>query len=416
MTSDARPVGDGVRSARHPEPSLRAARVAVATIFFVNGAATANWLVRIPAVQAKLGLSAGALGVALFGVAVGALVSMPLTGRLVARYGSRPVTRVAAFIFAAVFLLPPLAPNPSVLFVALVGLGAGHGALDVAMNAQAAIVERRYGRPIMSSFHALFSLGGLAGAAVGGVIANNHIGPLAHLVGTALVVAMVASRITVRMLPASADAAPDHMSAARPRGALVTLGIVAFCVLLGEGAMADWSAVYLRDITGAGPGLAAAGYAAFSLAMASGRLAGDALTLRAGSARLVRVGGALAALGLTCALAFSSPWAAILGFGTVGAGLSVAFPIVLTTASVLPGTTPGTAIATVSTFGYAGFLAGPPLIGFVAEAMTLRGGLAVVVVMCLLVAVLAGRFRRATEPPVGETPACSTGRPHVVTA
>jgi MFS family permease len=190
--------------------------------------------------------------------------------------------------------------------------------------------------------------------------------------------------------------------AAKPHGALLTLGVIAFCVLLGEGAMADWSAVYLRDITGAGPGLAAAGYAAFSLAMASGRVVGDRLTLRAGPARLVRAGGTLAALGLATALLFSSPWAAIIGFGTVGAGLSIAFPLALTMASVLPGTTPGPAIATVSTFGYAGFLAGPPLIGFVAQAITLRGGLAVVVVTCLVVAGLAGGFRRATTNPSGE--------------
>jgi MFS family permease len=396
------------------EPSLRAARAAVATVFFLNGAATANWLVRIPAVQAKLGLREGALGVALFGVAVGALVSMPWAGRLVARHGSRPVTRIAAFVFAGVFLLPPLAPNAVVLFFALVALGAGHGALDVAMNAQAATVERRYGRPIMSSFHALYSLGGLAGAAVGGLIAGAHVGPVAHLVGTGLVVALVASRITGYLLPASADAVPDHVPAARPRGALLTLGIVAFCVLLGEGAMADWSAVYLRNITRAGPGLAAAGYAAFSLAMATGRLAGDELTLCAGPARLVRCGGALAALGLASALAFSSPWAAILGFGAVGAGLSISFPIVLSTASTLPGMTPGPAIASVSTFGYAGFLAGPPLIGFVAQAITLRGGLAVVVLTCLVVAALAGRFRRTTEPSVGDASISTTARPPVV--
>jgi MFS family permease len=382
--------------------SLRAARVVVATVFFVNGAATANWLVRIPAIQAKLGLSAAALGMTLFGVAVGALVSMPLTGRLVARYGSRPVTRVAAVIFALVFLLPPLAPTPLVLFVALVVLGAGHGALDVAMNAQAATVERAYARPIMAGFHAMFSFGGLVGAAVGGAIASRGITPIAHLGGTALVAGLMLTAVTRGMLPASADAVPDHVHATKPHGALLTLGVIAFCVLLGEGAMADWSAVYLRDITGAGPGLAAVGYAAFSLAMASGRLVGDRLTLRAGPARLVRAGGTLAALGLATALLFSSPSAAIIGFGTVGAGLSIAFPVVLTMASVLPGTTPGPAIATVSTFGYAGFLAGPPLIGFVAQAITLRGGLAVVVVTCLVVAGLAGGFSRATTVPSGE--------------
>jgi len=380
--------------------SLRAARVAVAAIFFVNGTATANWLVRIPAVQEKLGLSEGTLGLALFGVAVGALVSMPWTGRLIARVGSKRVTQIAALVFAAVFLLPPLAPNGLGLFAALVILGAGHGALDVAMNAQAATVERQYARPIMSSFHALFSLGGLVGAAMGGVIASRGVGLMAHLAALSLVVALLASRITSRMLPAGADATPEHASASRPHGALIALGVLAFCVLLGEGAMADWSAVYLRDVTNAGPGLAAAGYAAFSLAMATGRLVGDSLRLRVSSAVLVRLGGALAAVGLASGLAFESPWGAIVAFGAVGVGLSIAFPIALAAASALPGTSPGPAIATVSTFGYAGFLAGPPLIGFVAEATSLRGGLVVVVVSCVVVAALAGGLRWAIGPGV----------------
>ena len=385
--------------------SLRAARAAVAAIFFLNGAATANWLVRIPAVQATLGLSEGELGVALFGVAVGALVAMPVTGRLVARYGSRPVTRVAAIVFAAVFVLPPLASSPLGLFAALVALGVGHGALDVAMNAQAATVERSFGRPIMASFHALFSLGGLVGAAMGGVLASRGVGPLAHLLATSVVVAVAASWVTAALLPAGTDATPDHGRAARPRGTLLTLGVVAFCVLLGEGAMADWTAVYLRDVTRAGPGVAAAGYAAFSLAMASGRLAGDRLRLRIGAPTIIRAGGALAAIGLAGGLALTSPWGAVAGFGLVGAGLSLAFPIVLATASGLPGVSPGPAIATVSTFGYAGFLAGPPLIGFVAEVVTLRGGLAIVVLTCAVAALLAGGLPGEAAASPADTPA-----------
>jgi predicted MFS family arabinose efflux permease len=409
VMTDSAPM-NGVAPPWRAESSLRAARVAVAAIFFLNGTATANWLVRIPAVQEKLGLSEGSLGLALFGVAVGALVSMPWTGRLVARFGSRRVTQIAAFIFAGVFLLPPLAPNALALFVALVVLGAGHGALDVAMNAQAATVERQYARPIMSSFHALFSLGGLVGATMGGVIASRGVGLMAHLAALSFVAALLAGRITSRMLPPGADATSDHAAATRPRGVLVALGVLAFCVLLGEGAMADWSAVYLRDVTRAGPGLAAAGYAAFSLAMASGRLVGDSLRLMVSSARLVRLGGVIAASGLAVALTLDSPWAAILGFGTVGVGLSIAFPIALAAASALPGVAPGPAIATVSTFGYAGFLAGPPLIGFVAEATSLRGGLVVVVVSCVVVAALAGGLRWANGPgvqhhqePSGET-------------
>jgi MFS family permease len=388
-------IDDMALDAAGTERSLRLARASVAAIFFINGAATANWLVRIPAVQAKLGLSKGALGIALLGVAVGALLAMPRAGHLVARYGSRPVTRVGAAIFGATLLLPALAPNAVALVLALVALGIGHGTLDVAMNAQASTVERRYGRPIMSSFHALWSAGGLAGSAMGGVVAHQGVGPATHLVTTALIAGVLALLVTGGMLPASADINTGEAAPARPRGILLTLGTMAFCVLLGEGAMADWSALYLRDVTGATPGAAAAGYAAFSLAMATGRFAGDALTLRFGAMPLVRGGGVLAALGLGVALVVGSSWAAIVGFGAVGAGFSVAFPLMLARAGSLPGTTPGTAIATVSVFGYTGFLAGPPLIGFVSQLTNLRGGLLVVVLTSLTVAVLAGGFREA---------------------
>jgi len=398
MTGTAASIDDTAFGATRVERSLRLARASVAAIFFINGAATANWLVRIPAVQAKLGLSEGALGVALLGVAVGALLAMPRAGHLVARYGSRPVTRVGALMFGATFLFPALAPNPFVLVLALVGLGAGHGTLDVAMNAQAATVERRYGRPIMSSFHALWSAGGLAGSAIGGLVAHHGVGPAAHLITTALIAGTLAIVVTGGMLPAAADVDTGEASPARPRGIVLTLGIMAFCVLLGEGAMADWSALYLRDVTGAAPGAAAAGYAAFSLAMAAGRFAGDALTLRFGATPLVRGGGVLAALGLGLALVAGSSWAAIIGFGAVGAGFSVAFPLMLAKAGSLPGTTPGTAIATVSVFGYTGFLAGPPLIGFVSQATSLRGGLLVVVLTSLTVAALAGGFRKSGTP------------------
>jgi len=397
---------NGVAGVTRP---LRIARASVAAIFFINGTATANWLVRIPAVQAKLGLSKGALGIALLGVAVGALVAMPRAGHLVTRYGSRPVTRVGAAIFGATLLLPVLAPNAIALVLALVALGVGHGTLDVAMNAQASTVERAYGRPIMSSFHALWSAGGLAGSAIGGVVAHHGVGPATHLVTTALIAGVLAVLVTGGMLPAAADVDTGEAAPARPHGVLLTLGTMAFCVLLGEGAMADWSALYLRDVTGATPGAAAAGYAAFSLAMATGRFAGDALTLRFGAMPLVRGGGVLAALGLGLALVVGSAWTAIVGFGAVGAGFSVAFPLMLARAGSLPGTTPGTAIATVSVFGYTGFLAGPPLIGFVSQATNLRGGLLVVVLTSLTVAVLAGGFRESGPSVVGRAPSSNPG-------
>ena len=375
-------------------PSHRLARSAVSAVFFLTGAGTANWAVRIPAVQSHLGLSEGRLGIALLGVSAGALVAMPVAGRLVARHGSRPVTWAAAVAFAVALALPALAPSLALLVLSLVVLGMANGMLDVAMNAQAAAVQARYREPIMGRVHALYSFGGLVGAAIGGRIAAHGVEPGPHLAGVGLGVGLGACAVALGMLPASADAAPDLSPVSRPTRALAALGVVAFCVLFGEGAMANWSAVYLRDVAGAGAGLAAAGFAAFSLTMAAGRAAGDALTTRLGPTRLARAGGTVATLGVVFALAFPHPVAVVLGFGAVGAGLSTVFPTVLAATARTPGVVPGPAIAAVSMCGYAGLLAGPPLIGAVANGLTLRGGLAVVAATSLVIVVLARVLQR----------------------
>lgn len=367
----------------------RAARYAVSAIFFLTGAGSANWAVRIPAVQERLGLSAGELGMALLGLSAGAITAMAIAGGLVAKRGSRPVTGIAILAFATTLMLPALAPNAVTLMLSLVALGLANGFLDVAMNAQAAAVQKHYDRPIMSRVHALYSLGGLVGAATGGRAAAHGVGATLHLVVVGIVIAIAASATMARMLPASADAVPGHRSFPRPTRALWILGLVAFCVLFGEGAMANWSAVYLREVSLAGPGLAAVGFASFSLMMAIGRAAGDSLTARLGSVRMTRIGGLVATLGAACALAFPHPLTVILGFGAIGAGLSSIFPIVLTASARMPGIVPGAAIALVSMCGYGGLLAGPPLIGAVATAFTLRGGLALVAVASAVVVVLA---------------------------
>lgn len=371
-----------------------AARFATAMLFAVNGGAAANWIVRIPAVQEELDLSTGTLGVALLGVAVGSLVSMPPTGWLVARLGSRPVSYGMALALCAALPLPALAPGLLSLVGALILLGAGMGGLDVAMNAQGVTVQRRYDRPIISAFHAVFSLGGLAGAAVGGAIAELGVDPLPHLVGVAVVSAVVVVLISRWLLPAGADAVSHGPMIARPSRALAALGILAFCVLMGEGAMADWTAVFLRQTVETSPGVAAAGYAVFSLTMAAGRLVGDQLVARFGPVPPVRLGGLAAALGLGLALATAETVTSLIGFGLVGAGLSFTFPIVLTAASRTPGMAPSVAIAAISTAGYLGFLAGPPLIGLAGEVFTLRGGLMIVVALGVVIAMLSPAVSR----------------------
>lgn len=369
---------------------LLSARLAVLSIFFLNGFGFANWVVRIPAAQEKLALSEGLLGLALLGIAVGALVSMTLTGALSSRFGSRPVVGVAALLFSLALPLLALAPNLPLLVLALVVYGGLTGGLDVSMNAQAVAVEKGYGRPIMSSFHAAFSFGGLGGAVVGGLVASAGVELLVHfsLIAVAsAAVALVAYRL---LLPANTDAGEAGAPAfARPTPALLGLGVISFCVLLGEGAMADWSAVYLNNTLQTGPGYAAAGYGAFSFAMAFGRLFGDRIIERLGSVRIVRYCAGVAAVGLGVALAVGQQYVALVGFACAGLGFSIIFPVALSAAGRTKGMAPGPAIAAVATAGYTGFLVGPPAIGFAAELVGLGGALYIVVILSASIILLA---------------------------
>lgn len=383
----------------------RAARRAVALLFFLNGAILATWATRIPAVQARLGLTPGELGVALLGTAAGALVAMNLSGYLSARFGSRSVTTIAAVCLCAVLPLLALAPTFSVLVGVLVLFGASNGSMDVAMNSQGVAVERLYGRPILNSFHACFSLGGLAGALVGGLAASRGLALLPHFLGLALLFALLTLSVTRLLLPAQADAQGEGVVLAFPARALLALGLVAFCVVLGEGAMADWSAVYLSGTLHSGAGLAAAGYAAFSLVMAGGRSVGDRLTTRLGARTMVRLGGLIAAAGLTLTLIGVWVPIAIVGFGVVGAGFSVVFPLTLSAAGRTTKQASGTAIAAVATCGYFGFLVGPPMIGFIADAASLRLALGVVVVLSLLAAASSRAVSGSTGQPQGQVSA-----------
>ena len=372
------------------------ARLAVVAVFFLNGVALGSWFVRIPAIQERLGLSEGLLGVALLGAAVGALISMPLAGALASRFGSRRVVGATALLLPLSIVLPALAPSLLFLAPAVAVLGAANGALDVSMNSQAVAVEREYGRSIMSSFHAAFSFGGLAGASLGGLVASAGVDPLPHLAAVAVLCATAAAVAYGALLPASADAADEGAPAfARPTRALMGLGVISFCVLLGEGAMSDWSAVYLDGTLRTGPGFAAAGYAAFSLTMAFGRLFGDGLAERLGHVRLVRACGALAAGGLGVALLVGHPVFALVGFACAGAGFSVVFPAALSAAGRTEGMAAGPALAAVSTAGYTGFLVGPPTIGFVAELIGLGGALFVVVGLSAAIVLFANAVRNA---------------------
>ncbi len=334
------------------------------------------------------------LGLALLALAMGAVLGMPLTGWFIARGGSERPTRVAAFLFCVA--LPFLALHGSApAFVLTLGVvGLVHGILDVAMNAQAVEVEEGYPHPIMSSFHALFSAGGLAGAASGAGFAALDFGPFAHFLAVAsafgIVVFLASPHLLASGRPGARTSSPRARTGfALPSSTLLALGALALCTMVGEGAMADWGALYLRDIHHTSESFAAAGYAAFSVAMAVARIFGDRLIASFSPIRMARLGGGSAAAGLLVALFVPSPLAALAGFAGVGLGLATLVPMVFSAAGRTPGTAPGVALSTVTTLGYLGFIAGPPLIGLVAELVGLRGALGLIVATSLCSVALA---------------------------
>jgi MFS family permease len=383
----------------------RSSRRAVTVFFFLNGAVLASWVPHIPAIKSRHMLADGQLGRVLLSMAAGSVLALPLAGWLVGRLGSRVMTAAAGVALCLALPLPVVSPSVAVLSLSLAVLGACNGLLDVSMNAQAAEVEQRVGSPIMSSFHALFSVGGVAGALLASAAMAAGISGMGHVVASAT----IALSAVVIALPGLARPQEkrhrDHAepAVARPSGILVTLGILALLGLLAEGAMADWSAVYLHDTLGSSASMAAVGFAAFSLTMAAGRFAGDAVVGRLGARRVLRGSGAVAAVGLAAALLVGHPAFGVVGFALVGLGIANVIPVLFSAAARVPGVPPGRAIAAVATTGSLGFLAGPPLIGVVAEAFGLAAGLGMVSGACAFVALRAGALPDAVTPAPSAT-------------
>jgi len=374
---------------------VRARWVATA-VFAANGLLFGSWVPRIPDVRLELGLTSGSLGVALLAPAVGSLLSMPLAGAAASRYGSAAATRASFMLFSLVPFLIGLAPNLPLLWLALFSWGIGFGALDVTMNAQGVTVERARGRSTLSSFHAAFSFGGLLGAVLGSLGAAWSVPVAAQLAATSLVLLALILPFTGWLLPDRDTADAGTPLFARPSGRLLVLGIAAFAALVCEGAAADWSAVYLRADLGSSPGLAGAGFVAFSVTMTIGRLAGDGLNNRFGAGRTLPVLAALGSLGLAGGLLAATPALAVVGFALLGLGLSCMVPVLFSAAGDGSGPS-GPAIAAVSTCGYVGFIAGPALIGGLAELTSLPAALWLLPVLTAV----AGLLGRAGAGAVG---------------
>jgi fucose permease len=376
-------------------------------LFLVHGFVIATWISRIPAVQSSLRLTNFELGLTLLASALGALCSIPVAGFLVGRFGSKRVSVFASALFCLALVLPALAWNAISLAAALYIFGGSAAAMDVAMNSQAVEVEKMMERPTMSRFHGMFSLGAMVGAAAGGAVAARGVGTLPHFAVSGVLNAAAVMAVGGWLLEThNAHKNADHRLPFRsmPR-VLLALSAIGFCILLAEGAMADWTALYLRQVLKAGAGAAAAGYSVFSAAMAAMRFLGDMVTTRLGPQRAVRTGSLVAALGLGWALCVRDAGWAMPGFGVAGCGFSIIIPLVFGSAGRVKGVAPGAGIASVTGIGYAGFIVGPPAIGFLSQLLTLRGALVAVVLCCLLSAVLAGEMK-----------GLDTGRPLVAEA
>ncbi|CAM3759510.1 MFS transporter [Deinococcus frigens] len=405
-------------SASHVHPTrAESARRAVSLIFLVNGAFFATWAVNIPGLRDALTLSEAQIGGALLAIGLGALVSMPLTGGWTARYGSAPVTRLSVVACMLSLALPFLSPNYLGVVLGLAVMGAANGSLDVAMNAQGVTVERALARPVLSRLHAYFSLGGVLGAGLGTLL----VGRVPMQVHVVLVVAVttLAGVLAGRLLLPDPPAPEEHGEAEKAAGAppspsrrrvpvssaALLLGLLCFLGMLSEGANYDWAALYFRDVLGQAGGSAGIGYTAFVVTMTLGRWFGDRARGRLGDEVIVRVGAAVTALGLGVALLAQGPPLAAAGFALSGLGLSNVVPVLYGAAGHALA---GRGIAQVATFGYGGFLLGPPLIGVVAQQAGLRAGLGVALVGAVLVALLGGwafaLVRRRTEAVQGRLP------------
>jgi HAD superfamily hydrolase (TIGR01509 family) len=373
-------------------------RWATAGVFFVNGAAIGTWVAQIPWIQERFDLSKSAMGFVILGMSLAVVVALPVAGQAVVRHGSARMTWVGGIATALAVNLAVLAPHPALVAVGLFVLGGASATMDVSMNSHGVGVERAVGRPIMSSLHAGWAFGGTAGASFGALMAAVGAEPR---VTVALASVMLLTALAASARRIGAGSAAEGAGAAGftlPSRGVVLLAGLCLLVMLTEGAMADWGGLYLRQELGADAAVAALAFAFFTGGMTVGRVFGDPINHRAGAVRLLRWGALLTGIPLAAMLLIGQPGAALAGLFAIGLGVSNGVPLMFSAAGRQPGTPPGPAIAAVSSMGSLGFLAGPPLIGFAADAISLPWALASLTLGAAAVFVLA---RRAAGEPAG---------------
>ena len=364
----------------------KSARNASLLIFLVCGIGLSSWAPMVPFAKINLGLDDAALGLVLLSLGAGAILTMPFTGFFINKFGSRRVMLISAIVIAIILPLLLLTSSAVELAIALFVFGASIGSIDVAMNSHAVLVQDRYGRHIMSSFHGMFSLGGLAGSIGLGFLIKMGLSPTVAAVSISALLVLIAVSQYQNLFPKAEEKSVDSFSFSLPRGPVLALGLMCFVFFLAEGALLDWSAVFLQFNRNFDPSMAGLGYAVFSVAMAIMRLTGDKIVHKIGSSKVVLIGALVSAAGYM--LAVMVPWqgAALIGFALVGLGAANVVPVFFTAAGNIPNIPASVSLPAVTTLGYMGQLAGPAMIGFIAEASSLPIALGFVGVLLLIVA------------------------------
>ncbi|WP_297107474.1 MFS transporter [uncultured Devosia sp.] len=374
----------------------------VMLVFFLQPIAFGSWLPRIPEVQASMGLGPASLALALLGMPVGTLITLPFAGPLVGRIGARTAILTGFIFYSIAAGLPVLAPDPILLFIALMLAGSSISFVELGLNVQADLVEKSTGTMIMNTSHGFWSLGIMAGSLIGSGFAGAGVAP-AVAVPLLAAIALPVALVSAIALPVLHDA-PSQGEAPRsawslPSPALIGVCLFVFGITMTEGAMADWSAIFLRDALDAEGGLVGLGYSVFALMVAAGRFGGDTLKRRFGSVNTARLCGTLAVAGAVLLFVAPSVELALIGFGIIGVGVSVGFPLAVTAAAGIGDRAASANVAVLSFVALTGFLIGPPLIGFVAEHSDIRLGVACVIPMLVVSLFLTGRLTpRRTQP------------------
>jgi len=372
---------------------LRRYRIAASVFFFVAGLTFSTWASRIPAIKYQLHLSDAGLGAVLFALPVGLMTSLPISGWLVSKYGSRRMLIIGSLLYPLILLILALSESVIQLALGLFLFGMAGNLINIAMNTQAVSVETLYGRSVMASFHGLWSLAGFSGALIGTIFVSKNLSPFIHFLcvsGVAIFLVLISFQSTI---PHDTGSRRPQKIFVKPDSKILLLGFISFCSMLCEGAMADWSGVYFKNIVQSPASLVTLGYVAFTGSMALGRFIGDSLVTKLGVKRMLQISGLMITTGLLTAVIFPYMITATGGFLLVGFGVSSVVPIVYGLSGKSTTMSASTALAAVSTIGFLGFLIGPPVIGFIAQAVSLRWSFTLIGILGFGTSILAGKLK-----------------------